>query len=212
MTTPKPRRRWLQFRLRTLLLVMAVLCVPLAWVGVRMNQKRQERAAVAAIQELGGYVGYDWEHEHTPCKGTPPGPAWLRAILGDDVLADVATVSFGISENGHLADLDSVHLHAFRRLRTLCIWGDFKKNVMDSDLTCLRALTDLEILTLVNVRPTDAGMSNIKAKCRLTHLTLAETEKNDSGQITFRLDATQVTLNRVAELQEALPNCKVSWQ
>lgn len=67
-STATSRRRWLQFRLRTLLLVTAVLCVPLAWVGVRMNQKRQERAVIAEIERLGGEVRYDWQSDGWPYK------------------------------------------------------------------------------------------------------------------------------------------------
>ena len=71
MTASKPRRRWLQFRLKTLLLVTAVLCVPLAWVGVRMNDKRKERAVIAELERLGGIVEYDYGGVFGACQITP---------------------------------------------------------------------------------------------------------------------------------------------
>lgn len=37
-TSSPPRRRWFRFRLRTLLIVLAVTAVPLAWVA---NERRQ---------------------------------------------------------------------------------------------------------------------------------------------------------------------------
>ena len=49
----KPRRRWFQYSLRTLLVLVTVLCV---WLGVTVNRARKQREAVAAIQELGGTV------------------------------------------------------------------------------------------------------------------------------------------------------------
>ena len=53
------RRRWLRFSLRTLLLLTAVIA---AWLGVQVNKAQKQRAAVAAIQEAGGKVHYDWEN------------------------------------------------------------------------------------------------------------------------------------------------------
>ena len=43
---PKPRRRWWQFRLRTLLVAVLLVSIPLAWVGYSLNWIRQRRAAV----------------------------------------------------------------------------------------------------------------------------------------------------------------------
>src|SRR5258708_3224922 len=109
-STLKPRRRWLQFRLRTLLLVTAVLCVPLAWVAVRMNQKRQERATVAAIERLGGIVKYEWEGvrvdrvwQHAfSLDAEPTGPHWIRQIVGDNFFSEVVFVALSPSEYSHV--------------------------------------------------------------------------------------------------------------
>ena len=52
----KPKLRWLQFSIRTALLVVTLSCVGLAvWVASAERQRR----AVAAIEALGGAVGYD---------------------------------------------------------------------------------------------------------------------------------------------------------
>ena len=37
----KPRRRWWQFKLRTLLIAVVVLSIPLAWVGYSLNWKQR---------------------------------------------------------------------------------------------------------------------------------------------------------------------------
>ena len=176
--TDKPKRRWLQFRLRTLLLIVAVLCVPLAWVGVRLNQKRRERAAVAAIRDLNGYISYDWWDNAG--KSTPPGPQWLRAIFGDDFFADVASIE--IYNYRDLVDGDLVHLKVFKRLRTLSISGGSSKLVTDAGVAFLTGMKDIERLLLCNMQLTDAGLSSIiKGMDRLTTLELDGTDITDGG-------------------------------
>jgi hypothetical protein len=54
------RRRFFQFRLRTLFVLVAIAAVPCGMLAWKMEHKRRERAAVAAIRELGGTVHYDY--------------------------------------------------------------------------------------------------------------------------------------------------------
>ena len=64
----KSKRRWYQFSLRTLLIVMLLSCFVFAWIGVRMRQARENRDrvatvkdAVVAIEKLGGFVKSEYE-------------------------------------------------------------------------------------------------------------------------------------------------------
>lgn len=52
---PRSRRRWLQFSMRTMLVVVSVTCVLLALWGVPAERRRR---AVAAIEAIGGRVNY----------------------------------------------------------------------------------------------------------------------------------------------------------
>ena len=56
METSKTRRRWFRFRLRTLLVLVTVLTVPLGWVGWEMDQRRREKEVGAWIEGMGGEV------------------------------------------------------------------------------------------------------------------------------------------------------------
>lgn len=53
----KPRR-WFRFRLRTLLVMVTLLTVPLGWVGWELDQRRREKKVVAWVEEMGGIVHF----------------------------------------------------------------------------------------------------------------------------------------------------------
>ena len=59
----KPKRRWFQFSLRTLLIVVTVSAASLGWVGWKLEQGRRERAAIAWVEEMSGSVGFDFQEE-----------------------------------------------------------------------------------------------------------------------------------------------------
>ena len=51
---------WLRFSLRTLLIVVTLLAVPLGWVGWRLGQVRRERATITWVEETGGEVAFQY--------------------------------------------------------------------------------------------------------------------------------------------------------
>jgi hypothetical protein len=66
---PKTKRRWYQFSLRTMFVLVVVVSIPMAWVGFQFNWIRQRR------QWLRG-------HAHTTVDPPTPIPASL-AIFGE---------------------------------------------------------------------------------------------------------------------------------
>jgi len=58
--TPKPKRRWYQYSLRTLLLFMLLASIGLSWLAVKLKQAREQKEAVRAIEEAGGWVIHDY--------------------------------------------------------------------------------------------------------------------------------------------------------
>src|SRR4051794_33754944 len=89
----KPRR-WLQFSVRTLVIVTLLLSVGL---GIVANRARRQREAVSAISRVGGTVSYDYQKaEKRPNafdpRKLPPGPEWLRLLIGPEFFQDVVMV------------------------------------------------------------------------------------------------------------------------
>src|SRR5215471_13446031 len=99
------KSRWFRFSLRTLLLLITALCV---WLGIQVNAARRQRDAVAKLQKASGEIYYDYQM--VPQGGLmqsgvppgirlrdevvfpdrlPPGPAWLRKLIGDDCFPTV---------------------------------------------------------------------------------------------------------------------------
>ena len=92
----QPKLRWYQFSLRSLLLLFLFCTIPFGWLGVKMQRAREQKQAVEAIKKLGGRVQYDYQRDASgaPIKGAkPPGPAWLRQLLGDDCFTNVVALS-----------------------------------------------------------------------------------------------------------------------
>ena len=94
---PKRKRRWFQFSLRTLMIVVSLLAVPLGYVGWQAKIVRERRCALSAITESGGHI---WTREGY-CSSTEPGAGrmppdewpsevpWLRRLLGDEHVASI---------------------------------------------------------------------------------------------------------------------------
>ena len=96
---PKPVRRWYQFSLRTLLLVMTVFAV---WLGIKIHQARQQKQAVAAIEKLGGTVYYDYQvttdsraWSKARAKPKPPGPACRKKSKRRSAATSAKSIKMG---------------------------------------------------------------------------------------------------------------------
>jgi Leucine Rich repeat len=159
---PKRRRRWFQFSLRTLMIVVLIAAIPCAWLRSKIEQKRQERQTVEAILKSGGDVKYDYQTASPPA--TAPGLGWLRSMLGEDFFSEVVSVS--------------IYDDFFKQL----LWP----NAADSQLTRIKDLSHLESLYLSRTNTTDAGLENIKNLTKLKDLNLDETDITDAGMTNLK--------------------------
>jgi hypothetical protein len=172
--------RGIQFRLRSLFLVVAIICAPLAWLSWIMQMKRTEREAVAALERLGGEVLYDWQvgEDLLPLKApTPRGPAWLRTVFGDDILTRPLVVSLpsewvfaNSASDGAIGDNDLGLLEDLPRLRALTVYSS---NVTDDGLKVLARLTGIQRLSLLTPRITVATLAELQLLPELDTLSLS---------------------------------------
>ena len=203
--TIPPRRRWLRFSLRSLLILITVLSI---WLGVKVNQARRQKDAVAALRGLGATVYYEHQR-HAGRFNTFDAekvldvPGWLRELAGDDFFQSVVCVQFSRSARPVTND-DLAHLAALPRLESLNFL-DVAGAVTDAGLAnlprpdrlvCLIAQgtligdetlkrladsTRLEVLHLDRTRVTEQGLRSLGEMTALRALSLADTRLDDSA-------------------------------
>ena len=94
----KPRRRWYQYSLRSLLILMLLFSLFMSWFAVKRKRALAQKKAVEAILAADGTVHYDYEFDENGewVKGaTGNGSDWLRKLLGADFFEKVTNVSIG---------------------------------------------------------------------------------------------------------------------
>jgi len=144
-TTPaKPRRRWLQFSLRTLMVLMLVCGCVLGWLAREVQRVRAQREAVKAIRELGAVVG-----------GEPPG-----GLVGEEPYPSGDMVVTEVFLGGtRISDAGLAHLRKLPRLQRLHVDNT---QVTDVGLVHLQGMTQLKWLHLRKTKVTDAGVNEIQ--------------------------------------------------
>ena len=221
---PKPKRRWLQFSLRTMMLVVTVFCI---WMGFYVKQVREQRIAIEAILELDGSISYyDYEDGYLTTRSYVP--AWLRQFFGEDYFSSVVEVGLtdlnvyhkvraGLpvrSDDIAITDADLAHVKRLTKIRRLSL---SYAQISDAGLAELRDLTTLRFLDLQSSRITDGGLVHLTHLTKLKFLGLGHTEVTDAGLEklkgltnlqTLLLSNTQVTDAGLANL-EGLTNLQV---
>ncbi len=92
---PKPRLRWFQYSLRSLLLAMLAASLGMSWVAVKMQKARRQKEAVEAILKFGGTVEYDYQQNTSGKRirgALPPTATWWRNLLGNNFFDSVIEI------------------------------------------------------------------------------------------------------------------------
>ena len=175
----RTKRRWFNFSLKTLLIVMTVFAV---WLGFYVIHFRDRRTAVAAIERLDGAMGIRYL-----------GPDWLRKVVGDErYFWDPAGVHFNRPLT--VAELESILpiLTSFQRLHDLTLPGD---TITNDTLPLLFPLAGkLTYLNLSRSPISDAAIADLKKFPKLKTLRISNVHLSPAG---------------VEELHQALPKCKI---
>ena len=105
-TQRKPRRRWLQVSLRTLLLLVTLLGVSLGWI---VNRGERQQRAVKALRRMGVAVSYEdgWAADTKA--------AYLRGWLPSDYFEVVHAIG---GPESPVSDASLVHIQELGRLLT----------------------------------------------------------------------------------------------
>jgi internalin A len=191
----KSHRRWYQYSLRTLLIVVTLFALACSWFAVNLGQARRQREAVEAIVRLGGGVTYDYELRRDlamtrqipggriefgyesdlsgmPIPKEPSWPLWLRKLLGDDFFNNVVKVRV---EN----DAAMVHLARLPHLRKLETYGE---GITDAGMEKLEGMLQLEQLNCHGIETiTDDGLISLADLPSLRYLLLASQRVSDTG-------------------------------
>lgn len=119
-----------------------------------IERAHTQRTAVRAIEDLGGSVMYDFELQG---QAEPPGPRWLRALIGDDYFARVEEVMLW---NPATVDADLAPVYDLTHVKKLYLHG---VDISDTSVPSLERMHSLERLSLWNTTISD------EAKARLRH-------------------------------------------
>jgi hypothetical protein len=179
MPTP-PRRRWFRFRLRTILILMAIAAMPLAWIAKERRESQYdlqiaEEFKTQGFIEIG--IGSPYDSLKLRGEGIPQG--WWRdlawRVLGGRVVA----------VGGSLKDLTPIS--GLTKLQLL-----FIDQSRISDLSPLSGLSNLQQLVIANTQVND-----VTPLLRLKKLEY------------FNCQGTPISKEQIEKLKEAMPNCKI---
>jgi Leucine Rich repeat len=189
---PANRRRWLRFSLRTLLVVMTVLCV---WLGFKVNAARRQKEAVEAIIKAGGTVTFGYQC--VPVRGNPDAlaldpnalpnaPAWLRTCLGDDFFrtADEVILNGRAISDEDLAqtmNLPGIWYLFLTDVKVVRVDSDNQRLIQDADLVGLGQLGELRRLALGKADINGFGLASLVNLKHLKSLNVVNTHVDDSG-------------------------------
>ena len=234
----------LRFSLRALLIALTAICI---WLGVKVNHARNNRQAIDAARSMGAFIeyahqfpkGYGKPGSRRDGNAQPPGPAWLRNLVGDEYFVSVVGLQFlketpaddDLAKLSPLTDLRFLsfqsrsperltgsglsHLRAMQKLRTLDFNG---QHITDDALRHLRPLQQLNFVSLHNTKVTDAGMVHLKELKNLTAVSVSSTAVSDLGLLRLKdvpklsniiARNTTITDAGVEQLKAISPHCKV---
>ena len=179
---PAARRRWYQFRLRTLLALTFALAAGLTfWTRVVVPQRSQQQAA----EVLSAMAEYRMQSR-------PGGPKWLRDWIGAEygsAYYDVVSLSFSHAmKPGEVlvSDITDERMFLVGRLFRLERLDLSRTSISDDGLAYLRDMQVLEALDLRDTSVSDVGLDGLRGLPALKVVWFAGSKVSDQGIARFR--------------------------
>jgi hypothetical protein len=137
---------------------MVLLLVTGCWLGWFVNRAHIQRRAIAAIEQSGGRVSYDWQWKNGQSipNDSPGWPKWLVECIGLDYFGSVVGVE--LREQG--SDSTLILVGGLNRLEKLYI---SRSSVTDAGLAHLKALAGLKKLVVYDTPISDAGLVHLNS-------------------------------------------------
>jgi hypothetical protein len=185
--TKKPHRPWSRISIRMSMLIVFAIAVVLGW---QVNKAREQRRAVAAVEQYGGWAHYDYEFVNgklTPGRN-PWAPRWLRKILGDEFFQTVRLVNLVYDDsagkrldNSNTTACDDL-LRQLSRLDGLKELLLTETQTTDAGLAHIGKMTELEALFIWDARSvTDAGIARLTGLKKLKTIHISQSHLTDSS-------------------------------
>ena len=182
------RRKWFQISMRTCLVAFTAFSL---WLGLQANVGRQQRIAVAALEQAGVTVFYDFQFDtngRVVPDARPRYPEMLVRAIGIDFFAKVKSLS---CQKGNLDDVVT-HCAKLRDV-TGCFLGG--SNLSDEGLRCVTKMPNLEQLGLEYTQVSDQGLNALLKLPNLKVVLLMGTNE-------------QVSEDMIERLEQSLPDCE----
>ena len=187
----RPKRRWGQFSLRSMLLLVALVAV---WLTVETSRSRRQAKAVMTIQKLGGIVKFDYEYDKNG-RDIPNAissvPHWLRSSIGEDYFRTVVTLDIAVGSfrdrNRQPPKAVDEALNAISNLPDLRILEIGANPAIDDEsLAHLSGLRKLRTLYLYRTGIEGPGLRQLRGSAEIESLSLDQTPLSDEGLVSLR--------------------------
>lgn len=166
----------MRISLRSLLLLLVIIALPLAGIYNRYNGKRRLATFLATVEEASptelttigdrpiGHVRWSYQLDgwYDYVKRSPEyhGPEWIRRLFGDDALAYIKRASVSLDSKTHSATMSKLlgNGDSLRGLEELQI---HVKDDIGFDCRCLSGLNDVRLLQLSGISLEEADFRSI---------------------------------------------------
>ena len=180
-TTPtRQRSRLLRYSLRSLLIAITIGGILL---GLWVRSAERQRKAVAKLTDAGARVWYGLDEMGKP----RPWLATIIDVIGIDYVSSPISVALEMDDS----DASLIYLRDLPPLEALYLQHT---DISGKGLETIRTLPHLAVLNLSDTNIDDTALMVLHDMTSLRHLSVTGTAVTDKG---------------IAELQQALPRCRI---